>query len=400
MGLEPWEYPEPQYAKDECVKSVWRLSCYTYFPRASVGCQAGAQTPYIRPCQSSCHNYIRQCGVECCDESVQCVFTHTKNIDMTHSVTTEGYAAHDGPSGLCTGGARRSRMPSGIGWLLLLLQALWMADAMPSAAALQRAAPGRSGAKRLAFFGLLLAVAFSLQGCNGDIASHTVGNWRGEEDYLITFEFVPPGKSFKEAKINSCQDDGSGDSLMCSGRGMCRMWDDLALDNPLAFCECDRDYADPECKTKRKSQATAYFLSLLFGWLGADLFYLGFPLRGLVKLCTLGGAGTWWAWDVVRIGSSPVYADNFKTAADLPHYVFVICTVMSSILAGFTVTYYYLLQFRREKRHEALMLQAEEEARLMEASEAYNRLNQKKYGSAGGAADYGSAMPAKNLGPI
>jgi hypothetical protein len=31
------------------------------------------------------------------------------------------------------------------------------------------------------------------------------------------------------------------------------------------MCECDPDWADPECRTKRKSQAVAYTLALFLG---------------------------------------------------------------------------------------------------------------------------------------
>jgi len=123
MGKEAWEHPEPAWSPDPCVKAVWRMVCYTYFPRAEVGCQEGGVTAYLRPCQSSCWNYINQCGVECCDESVQCVFTHTKMLGAT-SITTSGYVNHDGPSSLCTGAAHRTAQAPAA--TLLGLALLWM----------------------------------------------------------------------------------------------------------------------------------------------------------------------------------------------------------------------------------------------------------------------------------
>merc|ERR1719502_2008136 len=90
-----------------------------------------------------------------------------------------------------------------------------------------------------------------------------------------------------------------------------------------SFCKCYRDWADPECRTKRKSQMVAYFLSVFLGFFGADHFYLGNFYSGFAKLATLGGAGIWWLIDIVRIGSSPVYANEYRLAYDLPHWEYV-----------------------------------------------------------------------------
>merc|ERR1719421_1611152 len=122
------------------------MSCYTYFPKSKVGSKEGEQTDYLRPCQSSCFNYIRSCQVECCDESVQCSFTHTKQLSATEAVETKGYVEHDGPSSLCTGAAARSG-PGALLWLLLGAPLAW-------------ASAGRALA-----LAALVALAVSLQGC-------------------------------------------------------------------------------------------------------------------------------------------------------------------------------------------------------------------------------------------
>lgn len=328
LGLEAWDYQKPEFA-DDCVKSIWRMVCFTYFPRAEVGCQDGAWSNYIRPCQSSCMNYVRTCGVECCDESVQCVFTHTKAISAKQTVTTEGYSPHDGPSSLCTGGAQRSAKPMGaIFWAVLVI-----------------------------------AAALCLQGCDYDVPTHKVGNWRGQPDYLINHEFVPPGGSAKDANLNSCSLSRLSQTLQCSGRGVCKLWDSKNFENSLAFCECDRDWADPECRTRRKSQTVAYLLAMFFGFLGADQFYLGFVGMGMVKLFTFGGFGALWIKDIIKIGSAPVYSSTYRTAADLPHYGFVLTAAMFAIFVGFGFAYFLTVNFRRSKRREAMLLQSDEEAR-------------------------------------
>merc|ERR1719160_626210 len=154
LGLEAWDYQKPEYAND-CIKSVWRMVCFTYFPRAEIGIQDGAWSAYIRPCKSSCQNYVRACGVECCDESVQCVFSHTKAISASQTVTTQGYLPHDGPSSLCTGAARRSAPLGAAFWVILALKAVFSLD-VPSMTGGVRSLFAGFGRRRL-IFGISMA---------------------------------------------------------------------------------------------------------------------------------------------------------------------------------------------------------------------------------------------------
>lgn len=48
-----------------------------------------------------------------------------------------------------------------------------------------------------------------------------------------------------------------------------------------------------------------WLISLFFGMVGADRFYLRRPVSGAVKLLTLGGMGLWWAADVLAIALGP-----------------------------------------------------------------------------------------------
>merc|ERR1719162_826198 len=135
---------------------------------------------------------------------------------------------------------------------------------------------GGLGGRKMFMISCLAIVALSLQGCDYDVPVHNVGNWRAQPDYLIKNEFVPPGGSPREASLNSCSLARLSQTLQCSGRGVCRLWDSRNYGNNLAFCDCDRDWTDPECRTRRKSQTIAYLLAMFFGFLGADQFYLGF----------------------------------------------------------------------------------------------------------------------------
>lgn len=353
LGLEPWDFQDPAASGDDCIRAIWRMVCFTYFPRSQVGCQNGAETQYLRPCQSSCANYVRTCQVECCDESVSCVFEHTKKISGNLTLSTQGYAPHDGPSSLCTGAAKRSGA-LGPGLLATLLVNIFRGS-------MSLEFPNLLGLRRTALWGALAAVALSLQGCS-DVPSHAVGNWRGERDYLIEYEFIPPGAPASQSVINSCLLDRISPMLQCSGRGVCKIWDESSLTSPATFCDCDRDWTDPECRTRRKSQAVAFTLSLFFGFLGFDQFYLGFPAKGVLKLITLGGCGVWWLIDCIRVGSAPVFSDKFRVAEDLPRWVYVFTMVSLAVVIGFGYAYYTVIRFKINRRKHALLWREEEEA--------------------------------------
>jgi TM2 domain-containing membrane protein YozV len=413
LGLEAWDYSKPWLSDDECIKAVWRLSCYTYFPRSNMGCYEGSETTYTRPCKSSCSNYIQQCGVECCDESVQCVFSHDKTLPNNAVMHTEGYSPHDGPSSLCTGAASR-QLSGGCGLSIFLSICLLMFNSRSSTAATSQPVTTKSRAdfgtfprlpryvRQIALAVLVALCALSLEGCtsmstadinNLDVPSHSVGNWRAEPDYLLTYEFVPPGGSALDARLNSCSLDHLSQTHQCNGRGVCRMWihDGLVHGHPTMFCECDRDWADPECRTRRKSQAAAYLLSLFFGFLGADQFYLGNMGAGIFKLFTFGGGGLLWIVDIMRVGSAPVKTQQFRVAADLPHWVFALMTCSTALTIGFVAGYVSVMGYRARRRKDALFIQGEQERLFHKeaiAKASHSRIeaphNKTTYGSAGG----------------
>jgi len=330
MGIEFWDATQPWDGGDDCTQAVWRMLCYTYFPKCDGSSGGpGSDTPHLKPCQSSCQNYVEACGVQCCDESVQCVFEREMPLAGGGSVLLEGYAPHDGPSALCTGASASTP--------LALVAALFAA----------------TGSQRTAVGAILLGAAMQLQGCGPGAQEHMVGNWRSKPDYLVEFQYIPPGGRPQDAILNSCSLDRLAQTLQCSGKGVCSPWDPSNLNNPNMFCMCDRDWADPECRTARKSQVTAYVLSVFGGFLGADLFYMGFPVIASLKLCTFGGFGVWWLVDIIRVGSAPVYAHKFRLSNDLPHYAFVLSLVMLAMAIGFTAVYMTTVRHfeRRRKNH-------------------------------------------------
>jgi len=388
LGKEAWDYTDPSQSDDDCVKAIWRMACWTHFPRAKAGCTAGNEMEYIRPCQSSCQNYIQSCGVECCDESVQCVFRHKKELTETTALITTGYAPHDGPSSLCTGGARG--LAPGALWLLPLLAALvGQAEALPSA-------------RSSGLLALLAVSATALGGCDPAATTHKVGNWRMEEDYLVKYQFVPPGASSKEAVLNSCSVPALSPLVQCNGHGTCVPWPKTTDTHPQNFCKCESGWADPECRTKRKSQAVAWLLAVFLGPVGADRFYLGLTISAIMKMVLLGSLCVYWstevlitgsgpvstrclkswpglikigfffclaAWyfvDVIRTGSAPVETNGFRTAPDLPRPIFVAVTVFVSLGVGFALASQSIMSQVGERRKSLWLMQqaysAEKEA--------------------------------------
>jgi len=179
--------------------------------------------------------------------------------------------------------------------------------------------------------GMVGLLSLSLQGCEFNIPRHIVGNWRTKTNYLTEFAYHPPGKNAQSAVLNSCSQPSIPATLKCGARGYCKSFSTNSIaaqqSTPISFCQCERDWADPECGTQRKSQMKAFFFSVFLGFTGADYFYLGYPLWGVTKLGTLGGCGFWWLLDIVRTGAGPVYAHSFRTANDLPHWVAVLIMV-------------------------------------------------------------------------
>mmetsp|Transcript_109383 Transcript_109383/g.315028 ORF Transcript_109383/g.315028 Transcript_109383/m.315028 type:complete len:565 (+) Transcript_109383:54-1748(+) len=414
LGYDAHEFHNPDRSADPCVRQVWKMACYTYFPKAQAGCKIGESSPYLRPCRNTCESYVTACRVECCDESVQCAFHHEVPGDPGAAAfrTETGYVDADGPSGVCTGvmsAAHRSGVSSAILWLLCALHIVTRSTGGFAGArtgghctSRQTVPLAASGRWRVGAFAAALAVcASALQGCVMDVPHHEVGNWRRNPDYLTAYEFIRPGEPANTAVLNSCS-AGVPETLQCSGRGYCKEFNPNAVvRNAISFCACDRDWADPECRTRRKSQVTTFLLSLFGGFLGLDYFYLGFPVWGMAKVGTLGGMGLWWLLDIVRSGSGQVYAADFRVASDLPHWVFVLLTVTLFSFVGFVWSIESYLSFRRKKRDDVMKLQESEEARplgkfdeMMSGAGCRASFPSKNFPNHQDHAGYGSMLPS------
>ena len=69
-------------------------------------------------------------------------------------------------------------------------------------------------------------------------------------------------------------------------------------------------FARQTASESEKNWLTAFILSLLLGYLGADRFYLGSPVLGALKLLTLGGSGCWWIIDILLLLFNRMKDDN------------------------------------------------------------------------------------------
>jgi hypothetical protein len=120
MGYDFWDFTSPWDHEDECIQSIWKMSCYTHFPR----CNEINVGEYLPPCRTSCQNYLKKCKVDCCDEGTQCVFTHERQLANGSMVTEHGYADYAGPHPLCTGGSGSHALSAGAAVFLTLMVAI------------------------------------------------------------------------------------------------------------------------------------------------------------------------------------------------------------------------------------------------------------------------------------
>eukprot|EP00746_Dinoflagellata_sp_MGD_P015526 gnl/MRDRNA2_/MRDRNA2_134527_c0_seq1.p1 gnl/MRDRNA2_/MRDRNA2_134527_c0~~gnl/MRDRNA2_/MRDRNA2_134527_c0_seq1.p1 ORF type:complete len:335 (-),score=37.35 gnl/MRDRNA2_/MRDRNA2_134527_c0_seq1:77-1000(-) len=221
---------------------------------------------------------------------------------------------------------------------------------------------------------VLVSISLSLQGCMIQVPTHVYASWRQQPDYLVDFQYTLPGEY--KPFLNSCSMEGLVMGMQCNGHGTCKPWDSADKNSPT-FCECDTDWADPECRTKRKSQTVSFVLALVGGWIGADQFYLGNTGMGVVKLLSLGGFGILYLHDVVTIGTGAPYATvtrhtrykgaasstTFRVAQDLPQWLFVTCTMVWFYGLGFTLAGLSAQRYVRLKRAEFMLLNSVESRR-------------------------------------
>jgi hypothetical protein len=85
------------------------------------------------------------------------------------------------------------------------------------------------------------------------------------------------------AMSTNCVDFSAGGSYApCNGNGNCTAFGNAT--STTYVCACKPKYLGKYCAQQYKAKWTAFLLSILIGWTGADLFYLGFATGGVFKL--------------------------------------------------------------------------------------------------------------------
>lgn len=123
MGIDGWEHQSPADSSTlplrRCARSVAKLVCFTFFPKANPKFPVEARTEYVRPCRSSCETYLKDCGVDCCDQSLQCTWggeaggrpRRTESESGQPLMLQTGYYDAAAPCEHCTGAAAAMRVP-------------------------------------------------------------------------------------------------------------------------------------------------------------------------------------------------------------------------------------------------------------------------------------------------
>ena len=89
----------------------------------------------------------------------------------------------------------------------------------------------------------------------------------------------------------------------------------------------------------QKNWLTAFILSLFFGWLGADRFYLGKAGTAVLKLLTLGGLGIWALIDFILIATQSMKgvewtSGNTKKDKKIASIIFGAALLLGIIIAA------------------------------------------------------------------
>jgi len=211
---------------------------------------------------------------------------------------------------------------------------------------------------------LFAFLATTLQGC--DFATHKVPFWRQKPEYFEAASYKDPDTG--AMKYNSCMNPRVSLLDVCNRKGSCVPFDPDDITNPIFFCKCQPEYGGVECQITRKSQGTAWVLSLLFGWIGFDSLYLdnlagfifqliafciGFPLMVAHHSSKIPGMLLFtlpWMYDAIKIGTAPAEAKIYRTSADLPRWVFVLFSISYVGLLCLVVGVYSLRHKIQRKR--------------------------------------------------
>jgi TM2 domain-containing membrane protein YozV len=95
---------------------------------------------------------------------------------------------------------------------------------------------------------------------------------------------------------------------------------------------------EQSAERSNKSFLVAWILSLLFGILGVDRFYLGKVGTGILKLLTIGGVGIWYLIDLIILlcGATRDKQGNKLADYDKHKVLAIIVTIVVIMFGGAT----------------------------------------------------------------
>ncbi|HHF3021300.1 TPA: TM2 domain-containing protein [Vibrio diabolicus] len=90
--------------------------------------------------------------------------------------------------------------------------------------------------------------------------------------------------------------------------------------NVCGFCNYKQEFKSSRDTIRRNADGVvAFFVCLLFGWLGIHRFVYGKIGTGILMFVTGGGCGIWWFVDIIRIGVCNNFTDSKGRPLSLIH---------------------------------------------------------------------------------
>lgn len=75
------------------------------------------------------------------------------------------------------------------------------------------------------------------------------------------------------------------------------------MTDPGAFLPDSSTASSPAPTTSPRSRGVALVIGLVLGLFGGHRFYAGKIASGVLQLCTLGGLGLWWLYDMILVSA-------------------------------------------------------------------------------------------------
>lgn len=78
------------------------------------------------------------------------------------------------------------------------------------------------------------------------------------------------------------------------------------VNNNAQVSNYQESYSEKDRVPLKRNHTIAIILSVVFGWLGVDRFYVGHIGLGLLKMFTFGVYGIWWVIDIILFATKKI----------------------------------------------------------------------------------------------